>query len=133
MNRQPFAPPTNVVVRQAGERGLGVFAARPIGHDEVIEEAPLLLFPTSQLYSPAGTALIAKYIFVVDECQVALALGYGSVYNHSYSPNAIYEDLIPQRMKRFVAIRDIDAGEEITINYNGSPFDSSPVGFDVLS
>jgi uncharacterized protein len=60
---------------------------------------------------------------------VAVVLGYGSLYNHSYKPNAYYRDR-RNRVKEFIALRDIAAGEEITINYNGSPHDPSDVGFE---
>jgi hypothetical protein len=56
--------------------------------------------------------------------------GYGSLYNHSYRPNARYVDLAG-RTKVFTALRDIAAGEEITVNYNGEPGDVTPVGFEV--
>ena len=68
---------------------------------------------------------------MVDSTRVAVALGYGSLYNHSYTPNAHYVD-VDQCRKRFVALRDIEAGEEITINYNAVPDDRSDVGFEVL-
>jgi hypothetical protein len=29
-------------------------------------------------------------------------------------------------------LRDIDPGEEITVNYNGEPEDAAPVGFQVV-
>ena len=32
----------------------------------------------------------------------------------------------------FTALRPIEAGEEITVNYNGSPDDPAPVGFKVI-
>ncbi|MEH2113844.1 hypothetical protein [Nostoc sp.] len=32
----------------------------------------------------------------------------------------------------YIAYRDIEAGEEITANYNGSPDDKSPIWFDVV-
>jgi len=35
------------------------------------------------------------------------------------------------RIIKFVAIRDIDTGEEFTVNYNGNIHDKSPVWFDV--
>ena len=63
--------------------------------------------------------------------KLALALGYGSLYNHSYRPNARYVDLAG-RTKLFTAMRDIAAGEEITVNYNGEPEDDTPVGFEVV-
>ena len=57
-------------------------------------------------------------------------LGFGSLYNHSYEPNARYEDCRADQV--FVAIRDIADGEEITVNYNGEPGDRSPVWFEVI-
>ena len=51
---------------------------------------------------------------------MALALGHGSLYNHSFRPNARYDDVGPQT-KEFTAMRDIAPGQEITVNYNGEP------------
>ena len=59
-----------------------------------------------------------------------MALGYGSLYNHSYQPNARYDDGRGQT-KIFMAIRDIALGEEIVVNYNGEPDDKTPVWFKV--
>jgi SET domain-containing protein len=61
---------------------------------------------------------------------VALALGYGSMYNHSYTPNARYTPIVPDLME-FHSLRLIQAGEEIMINYNGDPDDHREVEFDV--
>ena len=53
------------------------------------------------------------------------------MYNHSYDPNARYDDH-GRLTKAFTAIRDIAPGEEITVNYNGEPGDGSDVGFPVV-
>ncbi len=111
-------------------RGLGVYAIRPIYEAEVIEEVPLLVVPENTFYSPEGTSPLADYVFVWDEGELALPLGFGALYNHSYSPNAYYEDTDHQS-KCYIALRNIEAGEEITINYNGEPDDDASVGFDV--
>ena len=60
-----------------------------------------------------------------------VALGFGSLYNHSYTLNARYED-VNGHMKNYVAIRDIQAGEEVMINYNGDANSTEPVWFDVI-
>jgi SET domain-containing protein len=62
---------------------------------------------------------------------VAVALGYGSLYNHSYQPNARYDDE-SGKTKVFSALRDIAPGEEIVVNYNGVPEDKTPVWFKVM-
>ena len=125
-----FAQSPYVCVKTTEHRGLGVFARRPIPAHTVIERVPVLVFPTKFLWHPDGTSPLADYVFAWDEQQVALALGFGSLYNHSFSPNARYEDW-GRNKKRFIAITDIAAGEEITINYNGAPADASPVDFQV--
>jgi hypothetical protein len=78
----------------------------------------------------AGTSL-ANFCFAWSTCTVALALGYGSLYNHSFRPNARYEDVWPQT-KEFTALRDIEPGEEITVNYNGKPRSRAKVWFEVV-
>jgi len=75
---------------------------------------------------------LASYCFEWGEGTLALALGYGSLYNHSYQPNARYDDPGGQSMV-FTAIEDIAPGDEITINYNAEPLDQSPVGFKVIT
>jgi SET domain-containing protein len=120
-----------VEVRRVKGKGRGVFARRAIPEGEVIETCPVLVLPAGQVGDDPARSALAGYTFVWGRGTVALALGYGSLYNHSFQPNARYED-VAGRTKRFVALRDIAAGEEITVNYNGEPGDRSPVWFDVI-
>ena len=48
----------------------------------------------------------------------ALALGYGSVYNYANPANLCYAATRTTSSLTFVAARDIQAGEELTINYD---------------
>jgi SET domain-containing protein len=120
-----------VEVRQVKGKGRGVFARRTIPEGEVIETCPVLVLPAEQVGDDPARHALAAYTFEWGRGTVALALGYGSLYNHSYQPNAQYQD-IGGRTKRFVAMRDIAAGEEITVNYNGDPGNRSLVWFDVI-
>ncbi len=113
----PLIPSDLIEVRRVRGKGRGVFARRLIAEGAEIERAPVLLVPGDSLLGTRD--------------KVALALGYGSLYNHSYQPNAQYFYGGPQ-VKVFYAIRDIRAGEEITINYNSEPTDQTPVWFDVV-
>jgi SET domain-containing protein len=45
-----------------------------------------------------------------------LLLGYGMLYNHSYEPNCEYIQEAP-RVIKFVTLRPVEAGEELTIDY----------------
>src|SRR5947207_2382193 len=100
------APPTTVCqqsnlieVRRLDNRGRGgrgVFALRDIPAATTIERVPVILIPKEQVFgnTPEArhAARISWYVFAWDGITkrnyVALALGYGSIYNHSYSPNA---------------------------------------------
>lgn len=106
--------------------GYGVFAQRPIREGEVIELAPVLFLPADEKLG----SVLDRYVFIHDKGKYALVLGYGSLYNHSFSPNAYCEDGGP-RLMAYKALCNIRPGEEITINYNGEPTDPDPWEFGV--
>ena len=71
-----------------------------------------------------------NYYFSWQKRQSAFALGYGSLYNHSYSPNAQYTKNFSHDTITFTSIRSIKKGEEITVNYNGNPHSKNVVWFE---
>lgn len=113
-------------IRRIPGKGRGVFARIAIPKGTIFETVPLLVVKQDDIID----STLMDYVYAWTDSTVALALGYGSLYNHSYKPNARYDDL-PQQRKEFTAIRDIEAGEEVTINYNGDPKSKKNVGFDV--
>jgi SET domain-containing protein len=121
-----------IEVKRAKGKGRGVFARRLIRQGEVIERVPVLLLTTEEVKEPEKWTGLASYCFEWGEGTLALALGYGSLYNHSYQPNARYHDHGGQTMV-FTAIQDIAPGDEITVNYNADPLDQSPLGFKVIA
>ncbi len=123
-------PSEIIYSKQTRTRGRGIFARCPIKDGTLIEELPVLLLPVEEIWQPEGNSELANYVFHWNNTHVGLALGFGSLYNHSYEPNARCEDVRP-RTKRIIAIRDIATDEEITINYGGSPESKAPVGFDM--
>ena len=60
-----------------------------------------------------------------------MALGYVPMYNHSYTSNCEYYMNYEDQTIFIKTVRDIPAGEELTINYNGDWNDSTPVWFEV--
>ena len=93
-----------VEVKRVKGKGRGVFARRAIRKGEVFETCPVLVVPAGAIedYSTG----FGPYVFEWGEGKVALALGFGSLYNHSYRPNARYNDVGPQT-KAFKALWDI--------------------------
>jgi SET domain-containing protein len=114
-------------------KGRGIFAVRRILSGETIEEAPVLVFPGSEFEWIDKTILTDYYFhWGSEEEDGAILLGLCSLCNHSYSPNARFFREFEAGTIRFVALRDIETGEEVTANYNEEPDNRKPVWFDVL-
>jgi SET domain-containing protein len=111
-------------------RGRGMFATRRFLKGELIERAPVVVIDEKKWPNAAKT-ILSDYAFDWGEKDehAAIALGYISIYNHSYSPNAQLEQMLDELMMEIIAIRDIDPGEEITINYNGDPDNQDALWF----
>jgi hypothetical protein len=119
-----------VCVRRVKGKGRGVFARRAVKNGSVIERAPILLIPIAHLQGGLHSPILARFFYAWNKTHAAICLGYGSLYNHSFAPNAHYEHGAMSII--YTAIRDIAKGEEITVNYNGDPEDASPLGFAVV-
>ena len=105
--------------------GRGVFAVAEIVDGEVIETCPVVVLLAND-YEHLKATELRNYYFMWEEAQAAIFLGYGSLYNHSYEPNATYTKNIGEGTIIFTAIKGIGEGEEITVNYNfGNPDDKS--------
>src|SRR5262249_22778378 len=95
----------------------------------LIERCPVIILNPAER-DRIGSTILEMYCFCWGtDSEMAIALGYGSIYNHSYEPNAEFNRAVGEGAIDFVALRDIDRGEEITINYNGLPEDQSPIWF----
>jgi hypothetical protein len=119
------------VVRVPG-KGRGVRAGRTIARGEIIDSAPVVVL-SAQEWELVEQTVLGQFAFCWDEAKgtVAIALGQGSFLNHSYAPNVASDKDVRRRCIVFSAVRDIAAGEELTINYNGDLDSREPVGFEV--
>jgi len=97
-----------------------VFSANNIQKGEIIELCPVILLDSEDTQVIHKTRL-HNYYFVWDLAAKtsAIALGYGSLYNHSEEANADFEILPDDMMIKIYATRDLVAGEEICIDYMG--------------
>lgn len=110
-----------------------MFAGENISKGEIIESSPVIVFPEAEWKQIEETIFTYYcYLWGEDYKDGALVLGSGSLYNHSYKPNADYIRHEDSKLMDYVALRDIEEGEEITINYNGDFDDMTPLYFDVV-
>jgi hypothetical protein len=122
----------NLYLGVTDRRGRGVFARRRIAAGDAFEVSPVIVIPAAQ-WSTMEKTVLYDYTFGwgPDDRDVALAAGYGSFYNHSYAPNAMYDKRLEDVAIAFVALRDIEPGEEVVVNYNGGPDIQAPLWFPV--
>jgi SET domain-containing protein len=119
-------------IRTIPNKGRGVFARKDFVPGEVIEHAPVIVGRAEEWEALEKTALADHYFLWGEEetlDQICVVLGYGSLYNHSYAPNADWDRDLEKREMVFYAVEPIAIGQEITINYNG--IEDAPVWFDV--
>lgn len=108
--------------------GRGVFAAKDIVSGELIESCPVISVHKNDVGVLARTILV-NYYFSWGKGweELAICLGFGSLYNHSYTPNAKYVKHVELDTIDFIALYNIKKDEEITVNYNGDPDSKKPI------
>jgi SET domain-containing protein len=109
-------------IKKVKGKGRGVFSRTAIAKDSIIEECPLLVMPGDE-YALLVSTRVADYCFFFDreKEELAIVLGFGSVYNHAIQSNACHQLDHGNRIMNIYAVNDIPAGQEICINYNGEP------------
>ncbi|WP_409293303.1 SET domain-containing protein [Peribacillus sp. SCS-37] len=112
-----------------GEFNRGVFATEDISKGTLFHEAPVLSYPNEE-HKYIEKTVLDDYAFEYGKNHSAILLGYGMLFNHSYEPNATYDINFEKHIFEFYAYRDIKAGEEIFINYNGEVDDHDPLWFN---
>ena len=120
-----------LIVGNTNLKGRGVFAQKRFLKGEIIETVPVVVIPAEQVEFLDKT-ILGNYYYDWEDKAAAIALGLSSLINHSYHPNTYYVKKFADQELDMIAYRDIEAGEEITANYNGSPDDKSPIWFDVV-
>ena len=116
--------------------GRGIFASVDLTEGDVIEKCPIILISEKEVTDLRKTGLHNYYFMWGEDKQfhkAGICLGFGSLYNHSYTPNATYQKLYEEQMIIFKAIKSINKGEEITVNYNfGNPEDKSKLWIESI-
>lgn len=131
---QKILPSTKIYISESDipEGDRGVFANVDIPKDQVIETCPYLEIPETEIESiAAGYLHNYLYFFGPDKEKALLALGFGSIYNHTYTPNAVYKIKPKQKIIEFISVQDIPKDTEITVNYIQSSPGSGPLWFEM--
>lgn len=101
------------------ERGRGVVAKRKIKKGALVEVCPILFVFRGFGKTPDQ---LDQFELAWTPRKVAMAGGYAHFYNHSDTPNVLFErDLLHERIT-VIALRDIKKGEELCHRYACKPW-----------
>ena len=110
----------SLYIKEVKGKGRGVFCKQEIRKDEIFEICLLLVIPSEDYSYVIETQLVDYFFnFNKEENSKAIALGFGSLYNHAVYSNAAYLLKPESKTIEFFALEDIKPGTEITINYGG--------------
>lgn len=117
-----------ICIKDTEKMGRGVFATEDIKKGVTLEVAPIIVLKHEDFIDTKWN-LLFEYYFWLDH-EVVLALGYGSLYNHSIDPNAEYKIDTEKKSITFKSLKEIKKGEEIYFNYKGSSSSKAPLWFE---
>lgn len=102
------------------DKGRGVFTKAFIPADTIVEISPVVVMSTKDRVHLDQT-LLHDYIFEwgVDSSQCCMALGLIPIYNHDFKSNCEYFMDFDEQTMMIKTVIDIEAGSELTVNYNG--------------
>ena len=93
--------------------GSGVFATKDFNKDDVLEVVPVLKIPIESV----SNNILKDYVFMYDDNNYGVALGYGSIYNHQDDPNVIYSYSDDKEFMIYKTLKDIKSGDELFVSY----------------
>jgi SET domain-containing protein len=133
MQKLPTAEKIYIKPSRIPNSGRGVYAKADIKKGEIIEQCPIIEIPKHDTANLTESILITYFFyFGANRQRQAIALGFGSLYNHTRKPNAVYKIKPAESRIDFIALEDIKKDDEITINYSPEPQkDKNPLWFEV--
>ncbi|KAM0789684.1 hypothetical protein ACM66B_006545 [Microbotryomycetes sp. NB124-2] len=133
-----------IEIRSSDRKGRGVFATRDIQPGTIVDISPVLLISNGEYYGGGEPgqglgvegSVLRGYVFTWKgrEGGMALALGLGSLFNHSNEPNVSFELDVQGYAIHYKAFKTIKVGQELCIYYgHQATFDGSTSSTSVES
>jgi uncharacterized protein len=121
-----------IYVAETADKGRGVFTSENIRKGTIVEVSPVIVMKQKEK-KLLNETLMHDYIFEWGDTnrQCCVALGYVSLYNHSFDSNCEYEMEYDDELIRITTVKNIRKGEELFVNYNGTFNNKKPLWFDV--
>lgn len=101
-------------IKQTKKLGRGVYSTTAIKANTLIESSPILLIPHEEFDT---SSILDLYVYKYNKTTAALALGLGSLFNHSDTPNVIYQVNYKTNCIEFMTNVDIKKNTQLFIDY----------------
>ncbi|KAF8272827.1 hypothetical protein EI94DRAFT_1826683 [Lactarius quietus] len=116
---------TGCRIRYLERGGRKVYASRAIPAHTLLENSPALLFSAEEYEAHGRHTVLDRHSFQWKDGRMALALGLGSLFNRSDTPNVSYTIDTATESIRFTTARAVELDEELCVRYNHDPSLSS--------
>lgn len=110
-----------VEVKSTKKMGRGVYATQYIKAGTKVHTAEFIKLKDSEL---PMNGVLAKYAFTYSKKYSVIALGVGSLFNHSNMPTveAYFAEHDGREVMEYWSTADIKAGEQLFISYGGEEY-----------
>lgn len=105
-------------IKNTRRLGRGVYATRNIKKGDVVEISPVIVVDNSSFLN---STILNTYVFEWRRGSSVLALGVGSLFNHSKKSNVTYNPVFQENTIIFVARKNIKKGYQLFIDYGYDP------------
>lgn len=107
-------------VKKDSTMGRGIFATMDIPINTVIEVSDIIVFSKKDSKLIKDSKMILnKYVYYYTKHKAALALGLGSLFNHSKKSNVEY--IVKKEKIYFISTKKVKRGEQLFIDYGYDP------------
>ncbi|KAI7819258.1 hypothetical protein BC939DRAFT_460702 [Gamsiella multidivaricata] len=106
----------SLCIQDCGAKGRGVVTRKFIPARTVVDISPVLLFPSEEYHTHGQHTQLDHYTYRW-QGGMALALGLGSMFNHSNNPNVGFQRDFENKLIRYTTLREIHPEEELCISY----------------
>ncbi|KAN0124665.1 hypothetical protein V8E53_015701 [Lactarius tabidus] len=123
----PHRPPSNASehltstackIKYSENEGRKVCASRAIPAHTLLESSPALLFSAEEYEAHGRHTVLDRHSFRWKDGRMALALGLGSLFNRSDTPNVSYSIDTATESIRFTTVRAVEPDEELCVRYS---------------
>lgn len=121
---------SSIESRLTVNKGWGMFTKKKIKAGTIIEISPVIVMTKKEKIQLEKT-LLYNYLFDWQEDTCCMAMGNIPIYNHACPSNCEYFQVYEKNIMYIQTVRDIEAQEELTINYNGDFDNAKKVWFEL--